>query len=120
MSGKTQSIKISDIGGTIQKVLQYPSGGRDDYHRHGNGPYHYASIGGNPVLEIYPLPKGIITADHTTRLGFIVENLNITIQNLRQKGIKIISEPALTEWGYTAIVQDFDGRKIELTGEKSK
>ncbi|MEZ2440420.1 VOC family protein [Chitinophaga sp. RCC_12] len=91
-----------------------------DYHRHGNGPYHYASIGGNAVLEIYPLPKGVITPDHTTRLGFIVENLNLTIQHLTHKGIKIISEPAQTEWGYTAIVQDFDGRKIELTEEKNK
>lgn len=90
-----------------------------DYHRHGNGPYHYASIGGSLVLEIYPLPKGTGFADHTTRLGFMVDNLDNTIQTLTNKGIKIIAEPMQTEWGYTAIVQDMDGRKIELT-EKGK
>lgn len=90
-----------------------------DYHQHGNGPYHYASIGGNPVLEIYPLPKGTKIPDHTTRLGFVVDNLGQTIQTLIDKGIKIIAEPIQTEWGYTAVVQDLDGRKIELT-EKEK
>jgi len=90
-----------------------------DYHRHGNGPYHYASIGKNPVLEIYPLPKGTEIADHTTRLGFVVDDLNQVVQTLIDKGISIIREPIQTEWGYTAVVQDPDGRKIELT-EKGK
>ncbi|MET3879818.1 VOC family protein [Chitinophaga sp. OAE865] len=86
-----------------------------EYHKHGNGPYHYASVGEKPVLEIYPLPKGTEVADHTTRLGFVVDNLSQTIQTLIDIGVKIISEPAHTEWGYTAVVQDPDGRKIELT-----
>ncbi|SHM46687.1 hypothetical protein SAMN05444266_108178 [Chitinophaga jiangningensis] len=86
-----------------------------DYHRHGNGPYHYASTGNPVVLEIYPLPKGITTPDTTTRLGFMVENLDILIDQLTASGYTIIVPPAQTDWGYSAVVQDCDGRKIELT-----
>jgi len=85
-----------------------------DYHKHGNGPYHYASPGSQPVLEIYPLPKGVTTPDSTTRLGFVVEQLDTLIKELEAQGITIVAAPSKTEWGYTAIVQDLDGRKIEL------
>ncbi|MDR6568843.1 hypothetical protein SAMN05660461_5514 [Chitinophaga ginsengisegetis] len=83
-----------------------------DYHRHGTGPYHYASINGNIVLEIYPLPKGITVADNTTRLGFKIADLDNLIKELPEENI--LTAPALTAWGYTAIIQDPDGRKIEL------
>jgi len=86
-----------------------------DYHKHGNGPYHYASIGQRPVIGIYPLPKGITSPDHTTRLGFAVEKLDLLIETLISKEFKIIELPKINEWGYSAIVQDIDGRKIELT-----
>jgi lactoylglutathione lyase len=85
-----------------------------DYHKHGNGPYHYASVG-DPTLEIYPLPKNTAKPDDTTRLGLMVERLDVLIADLKSRGITIVSEPAVTEWGYVAIVQDLDGRKIELT-----
>ena len=29
-----------------------------EYHKHGNGPYHYSTHLGHTVLEIYPLAKG--------------------------------------------------------------
>lgn len=90
------------------------------YHRHGNGPWHYASIAGNPTIEIYPLPKNTLHPDNTTRLGFSVENLDLLIQDLKSKGATIISEPSLSEWGYGAVIQDLDGRKIELTQTKAK
>jgi len=85
------------------------------YHRHGKGPFHYASTNGNPTIEIYPLPKEVLQPDTTTRLGFSVENLDFIIQLLTTRGTIIVSAPAVTEWGYSAIVQDADGRKIELT-----
>jgi predicted enzyme related to lactoylglutathione lyase len=100
----------------LQEQFEFYSmlGIRFDYHRHGNGPFHYASIDGSPVIEIYPLPKGILVPDNITRLGFSVSNLDLIIQNLKEKGYKIVAEPATAEWGYTAIIQDLDGRKIEL------
>lgn len=82
------------------------------YHRHGNGPLHYAGIGDGVLLEIYPLPKGTTVADNTTRLGFTVANVDDIIKVLPEDNI--ITAPALTEWGYSAIIQDPDGRKIEL------
>ncbi len=90
-------------------------GFRFDYHQHGNGPFHYASTGSGPVLEIYPLPKGINTPDATTRLGFTVNNLDQLITSLQAAGAVIVSPPQTTAWGYAAVVQDLDGRKIELT-----
>ena len=89
-----------------------------DYHKHGNGPYHYASVGDNPTLEIYPLPKHTVKPDNTTRLGLVVERLDVLVSDLKSRGIRIVSEPAVSEWGYVAIVQDLDGRKIELTERK--
>ncbi|MBV8251348.1 MAG: glyoxalase/bleomycin resistance/extradiol dioxygenase family protein [Chitinophaga sp.] len=86
-----------------------------DYHQHGNGPFHYTSVGSAPVLELYPQPKGIVTLDVTTRLGFVVDNLEQTIKTLREMGAVIVSEPAQQEWGYAAVIQDLDGRKIDLT-----
>ena len=105
----------------IQQQFEFYSalGLQFDYHKHGNGPNHYASIGNKPVIEIYPLPKGVLQPDNTTRLGFTVEDLGKLVQNLRNKGIKIVSEPSNTEWGYSAVVQDLDGRKIELTESKA-
>lgn len=82
------------------------------HHRHGTGPYHYASINSNITLEIYPLPKGTTEADHTTRLGFTVDDLDNLMQQLPPTCI--INEATTTEWGYTALIQDSDGRKIEL------
>jgi len=84
-------------------------------HRHGNGPEHCAAELGKLVFEIYPLPAGIPEADTTTRLGFEVENLDELIPKLAQAGWTIAATPAHNEWGYSAIVKDLDGRKVELT-----
>ena len=88
-----------------------------DYHRHGNGPMHYANETNGITLEIYPLPKNKTEPDNTLRLGFKIKDLDSKIKNLEKLGIKIISTPAQTEWGYSAIIADQDGRKIELTQE---
>ena len=85
-----------------------------DYHQHGNGPFHYASEKDGFVFEIYPLTKSMREADHSIRLGFEVENLERTIKNIKNTDWKILSEISITEWGQTAIIQDSDGRKIEL------
>lgn len=83
-------------------------------HRHATGPLHYAAIIDDLVFEIYPLPKGKEKADDTLRLGFTVDNLENVMERLRNSGRKIIKEPTMTEWGYISIIEDMDGRKIEL------
>ena len=85
-----------------------------DYHQHGNGPFHYASENNGFVFEIYPLTKSMREADNSLRLGFEVENLETAIDNIKNTNWKILNGINITEWGKTAIIQDSDGRKIEL------
>jgi lactoylglutathione lyase len=84
------------------------------HHRHGNGPYHYAGELADVTFEIYPLPKDVTEPDTTTRLGFTVESLNDTLNDLVAMGVETVQAPASTEWGYVAVVKDADGRRIEL------
>lgn len=85
-----------------------------DYHQHGNGPFHYASEVDGFVFEIYPLTRSITKADNSLRLGFQIPNLKAKMNDLKGSNWKIISNPKETEWGLTALIQDLDGRKIEL------
>ncbi len=85
-----------------------------DYHRHGSGPFHYASEQDGFVFEIYPLTKSMEKADNSLRLGFDIQELKTKINDLENSNWKILSEPKETEWGLTALIQDLDGRKIEL------
>jgi lactoylglutathione lyase len=82
--------------------------------RHGKGPLHYAGRVGEAVLELYPLPVGLTTADHTTRLGFAVDGLEQVLESLRVTGTSVVKQPQGTAWGFRAVVQDPDGRAVEL------
>jgi lactoylglutathione lyase len=88
-----------------------------EYHNHGNGPFHFAGKINDTVFEIYPLPKNVESPDNTLRLGFSIKDLDVTIQKLREAKVKIFKDPEVTQWGYQAIVEDLDGRKIELKDE---
>jgi hypothetical protein len=52
-------------------------------------------------------------------LGLSVKNLDLLIEDVKSRGFTIISEPTENEWGYGDIIQDLDGRKIELTETKA-
>lgn len=82
-------------------------------HRHGNGPLHYAAEIGQLIFEIYPLSNRQALVDSSTRLGFEVPQLDKLIAALPAD--IVLKFPYQAEWGYQAIVQDPDGRKIELT-----
>ena len=88
-----------------------------EYHRHGKGPMHYANETNGLTLEIYPLPKIKTEADNTLRLGFKVKELDLKVKKLENLGLKVISPPTQKKWGYSAVIKDQDGRKIELTEE---
>ncbi|WP_179021451.1 glyoxalase/bleomycin resistance/extradiol dioxygenase family protein [Winogradskyella forsetii] len=95
--------------------IQYEKiGFQFNYHQHGNGSLHYASEKEGFVFEIYPLSKSMKEADNSIRLGIEVGNLKLTFRNIENSDWKIISEISKTEWGEIAILQDSDGRKIEL------
>lgn len=82
-------------------------------HRHGKGPEHLSATLAQTVFEIYPA----ITPNETTtstRLGFTVPELTETLNQLRELGTAILSEPSPTEFGLRAVVKDFEGHKVEL------
>lgn len=82
-----------------------------EYHKHGGSPYHYSATVGGTIMEIYPLSKAQTEADKGLRLGFTIDKFDETVKLLESN---IIAAPIQTEWGYMAIVNDPDGRKIEL------
>ena len=86
-----------------------------EVHQHGKGPIHYCCELEEMVFEIYPLPKNQHEPDKSTRLGFKVENLDNLVGQLIAENIQIVSSPKNYDWGYSAIIEDLDGRKVELT-----
>lgn len=88
-----------------------------NYHRHGKGPMHYSANLNGLIFEIYPLKKLQKAADNNIRLGFEIQDIDDLFQRLALKSKtewKIISGPKITEWGKVAIIEDFEGRKIEI------
>lgn len=68
------------------------------------------------VKEIIGLdmPNGSVSSQ-TFELGFVVENVEATIETLRQQSVTIIKEPVTKPWGQTvAYVADPDGHYIEI------
>jgi len=85
-----------------------------EYHRHGNGPFHFSAQIGSTLLEIYPLGKGQEQADKHLRLGFAIELFDARMEELQQQGIIFHQLPISTEWGIMAVIEDPEGRKLEL------
>ncbi|EEM47423.1 VOC family protein [Bacillus cereus] len=61
-----------------------------------------------------PLTEGELQSSHF-ELGFVVENVQETIEQFREQGIKILVEPIVKQWGQTiAYIADPDGNYIEI------
>jgi catechol 2,3-dioxygenase-like lactoylglutathione lyase family enzyme len=87
-------------------------------HRHGKGLEHLASEDREFVFEIYPLTD----ADHpttSTRLGFSVASCDEVTRRIHDAGYKVRSRPNDAPWGRVAVVEDFDGHKVEITEKKT-
>lgn len=84
-----------------------------DYHRHGNGPWHYSANIGPTVFEMYPLAINQTEGDKNIRLGFGIDHFESVLVQLRSAGVTF-REPALTDFGLMTVIRDPDGRKIEL------
>lgn len=81
--------------------------------QHGTGPLHYSAQMNGTVFEVYPL-GGRDVADTTTRLGFAVDDLGTTMDQLKSLHAAVAREPERSAWGRRAVVRDPDGRSIEL------
>jgi predicted enzyme related to lactoylglutathione lyase len=86
-----------------------------EHHRHGTGPFHFSAKIGPTVLEIYPLGKGQEVPDKYLRLGLSIDSFEATIHELKKNGIYFHQPLIITEWGVMAVIEDPEGRKIELT-----
>ena len=85
--------------------------------KHGNGPTHYSCNLGQTVLEIYPGKPGIAPdrkSSGATMLGFQVASVNQTLEAINKIGAKIISSPQNTPHGCRALIEDPNGRAIEI------
>jgi predicted enzyme related to lactoylglutathione lyase len=82
--------------------------------RHGDGPLHYAGDLAGAVLELYPFHGDGSRSDALTRIGFSVRDLSATLLGLEAAGGKVVSRPHETSWGLRTVVQDPDGRAVEL------
>ena len=82
-------------------------------HRHGQGPEHLTSIIGETAFEIYPA-NGAHESTASTRLGFSVPSLADALAHLRRLHASVLAEPSDSPFGRRAVVQDFDGHKVEL------
>lgn len=83
-------------------------------HRHGEGPRHYACELHGAVFEIYPLGKKQTSADTAVRLGFNLPAIDQKVAVVAETGGVVVREPSDSPWGYRAVVEDPDGRRIEL------
>ncbi len=83
---------------------------RFQQEQHGSGPAHYSAQLGALVLELYPLPTGGSSAP-TERLGLQVERLEDILR---------AHDGEVERRGEVVIVQDPDGRKVELTEAPSQ
>jgi len=79
-------------------------------HAHGNGPVHYSHENHELVLELYPARDGKID---NTGLGFRCYGLEEMRKTLSEKGYGP-DDIRETEWGESFVVQDPDGRRVEM------
>lgn len=89
--------------------------------QHGTGPVHYSCQMGMLVIEIYPGKPGIAPERRNagaTMIGFQVENIDNVLATLHALGAVVLTPIQNSEWGKRAVVQDPDGRAIELNQPK--
>ena len=86
--------------------------------QHGDGPVHLAGHLGPLVLELYPGADGHAPDRRTagaTLLGLRVADLDETLARLARAGARVLTPLQLTPHGPRAVVEDPDGRAVELT-----
>jgi lactoylglutathione lyase len=86
--------------------------------QHGSGPVHYSCEVGATVVEIYPGKPGTASDRKqagATTIGFQVADVDKVVGDLQSSGAIILTAPQASAWGRRAVVQDSDGRAIELS-----
>ena len=81
--------------------------------QHKDGPIHWAAMVGEFVFEIYSADDGE-KVSKSTRLGWTVENLDEVVLKVAEQDALIVLHPIDGPWGRRAVVEDPDGRHVEL------
>jgi lactoylglutathione lyase len=85
--------------------------------KHGSGPMHYSCQLGTTVIEIYPgaapVPQDFRDSG-ATLLGFNVASLDAILDAMKLMNVPVLTVPKRSAWGRRAVVQDPDGRAVEL------
>lgn len=81
--------------------------------RHGTGPEHFSTWVGETVFELYPASKRFPAT--AARVGFAVASIDTVLNQWRQAGGEVLSEPETSPYGLRAVVVDPDGHRIELS-----
>jgi lactoylglutathione lyase len=82
--------------------------------QHGNGPVHFAAELAQTVLEIYPRTNGEPANESSIWLGFRVDEPEAVLAALDDVGTPVLTKASRTPWGNRMVVQDPDGRPVEL------
>jgi catechol 2,3-dioxygenase-like lactoylglutathione lyase family enzyme len=82
--------------------------------KHGTGARHYAWENGGLVLELYPSAEGQLPDN--VRLGFSVPLLAALASTIaRDFDVNIVKPPYATDGRLLMLLQDPDGRKVEVS-----
>lgn len=81
--------------------------------RHG-GPLHYTASLGGVHLALHPHDGVERAAQSGTQLAFLVNDLEGALNGARALGAAVLQAPAPKPFGVSAVVEDPDGRRLEL------
>jgi lactoylglutathione lyase len=66
------------------------------------------------LLEFLPLEEDAPAPEPNVRLGFVVDDLDKALADLKALGTMVVNPPQSTSRGFRAVVRDPDGRSVEL------
>lgn len=95
-------------------VRLYRAVGIDLKEARHSGPLHYTAALGGVHLALLPHDGVERSAQSATQLAFLVNDLEGALNAARALGAPVLQAPAPRPFGVSAIVEDPDGRRLEL------
>lgn len=118
MSQPELSLVVLRTADVLKTLLFYRAFGLEfEQECHGQGVIHYACTLGTSTIEIYPLIDGSAQSpvqSGATMLGFKVANIDAVLTKLQKIGTVLPTRES-TSRGRRVVLNDPDGRKVELT-----
>lgn len=79
-----------------------------------NGTIMQQQSGNETVFSFFTNENNYFPLEQSVMLNFQVEDMKACIEHLQQKGIPLLKEPEVSEYGTFIWISDPDGRWIEL------